>query len=201
VRRREFLKQTSWPRAALPAFSTLVDSTGTLDRRGAPQRILIIGAGLAGLSAAYELTRAGHDVTILDARMRPGGRVHTLRDPFADGLHAEAGAARIPDHHDVHLTNRIRYGAPVIRIERITFALEQADKIYPGTRENFEGGVPICWDEDEWARGASAFYRPGQFSSLPPHVARPEGRVYLRANTRRCGSMDGCRVRSNPAIA
>src|SRR5207244_10333836 len=69
----------------------------------APKKILIIGAGMAGLSAGYELSQAGHDVTILEARMRPGGRVHTLREPFSDGLYAEAGAARIPDNHEFTL--------------------------------------------------------------------------------------------------
>ena len=51
-----------------------------------------MGAGIAGLIAAFELMKAGHDVTVLEARMRPGGRVHTLRDEFSDGLYAEAGA-------------------------------------------------------------------------------------------------------------
>jgi monoamine oxidase len=51
------------------------------------------------LAAGYELVQAGHDVTILEARMRPGGRVLTIRDPFADGLFAEAGATRIPDNN------------------------------------------------------------------------------------------------------
>lgn len=60
----------------------------------------MVGAGLAGLSAAYELTRAGHDVAILEARTRPGARVLTLRAPFSDGLYDEAGAAYIPDSHD-----------------------------------------------------------------------------------------------------
>ena len=57
------------------------------------------GAGLAGLSAAYELMQAGHDVTVLEARDRPGGRVLTLRDPFSDGLYAEAGAETFSDKH------------------------------------------------------------------------------------------------------
>jgi monoamine oxidase len=419
-----------------------------------PQKIIVIGAGLAGLSAAYELTKAGHDVTVLEARNRPGGRVHTLRDPFAEGLYAEAGATRIPDHHhftlnyaelfglaldpfqptglpsvyyvrgqrltvtsrqtvawpyqltpderalgvngmrqkyiwsmlselgdvtDPHwplpeiiekydqmnrsdfwrgrgasseavallslggvddradtwstlfmlrnqalqqklnqyykirggtdllpeafanrLSAKILYAAPVVRIEhdphgvkaifrrasshhamagdylicavpfsvqknievapafslekqraieqlpylsaskiflqsrkrfwvddglsgfattdlpigqvwdmtykqpgtrgilqafpislhsrrvtgmseteRIDFALDQVEKIYPGMRKNFEGGVTKCWDEDEWARGASAYYKPGQFASLLPYVARPEGRIHF----------------------
>src|SRR5215210_3126132 len=101
MQRRDFLRQTAFAAAALsaPAFNTLASGQGILERRGAPKKVIIIGAGLAGLSAAYQLTQAGHDVTILEAQTRPGGRVHTLRDAFADGLYAEAGAARIPDHH------------------------------------------------------------------------------------------------------
>ncbi|MCA1553052.1 MAG: NAD(P)/FAD-dependent oxidoreductase, partial [Chloroflexi bacterium] len=63
------------------------------------KKILVMGAGMAGLSAAYELNRAGHDVTILEARHRVGGRVYTLREPFSHGLYAEAGAMRIPKVH------------------------------------------------------------------------------------------------------
>ncbi len=66
-------------------------------------RIIIVGAGLAGLAAAHELTRAGHQVTVLEARTRPGGRVYTLREPFSDGLYADAGAARIQDTHQYTL--------------------------------------------------------------------------------------------------
>ena len=58
-----------------------------------PKNILVLGAGLAGLGAAWELRKAGHKVTVLEARDRPGGRVSTIREPFADGLYAEEGAA------------------------------------------------------------------------------------------------------------
>jgi monoamine oxidase len=456
MKRRDFLKQTALVAAALsaPPSSAFAFAQGALERRGTPKKVVIIGAGLAGLSAGYELTKAGHDVTILEARTRPGGRVHTLRDPFAEGLYAEAGAARIPNHHhftlkyaalfgltldpfqptelpsvyyvrgrrlkvtpgqDVEwpyeltpeerrlglsgmrqkyiwsmlsevgdvtdpswpppdalkkydqmnrsdfwrsrgaspgaialmslggvddrvetwsalfmlrnqalnlkltqyfkirggtdllpnafaarLAEKIHYAAPVVRMEqdaqgvkavllhagsyqtmagdhlicavpftvqknievsptfslekqraieqlpylsvskiflqtkkrfwvseglngfattdlpigqvwdatykqpgergilqafpislhsrrvtgmpeneRIGFTLDQVETIYPGTRENFEGGVSKCWDEDEWARGGTAYYKPGQFSSLLPHVARPEGRIHF----------------------
>jgi monoamine oxidase len=56
------------------------------------QRVIIIGAGLSGLVSAMELKSAGHEVVILEGRRRPGGRVYTLRNPFSDDLHAEAGA-------------------------------------------------------------------------------------------------------------
>jgi monoamine oxidase len=67
---------------------------------GSAPRVVIVGAGLAGLTAAIDLTDAGSDVVVLEARDRVGGRVHTLYDPFTPGLHAEAGGESIDDNHD-----------------------------------------------------------------------------------------------------
>jgi len=98
MNRRTFIKRSAvaLSGAALSRFDFVTVSA-------APQKIIIIGAGMAGLVAGYELSQAGHDITILEARTRPGGRVYTLREPFSDGLYAEAGAARIPDNHDLTL--------------------------------------------------------------------------------------------------
>lgn len=60
---------------------------------------IVIGAGLAGLSATKELERAGWQVTVLEASDRVGGRVHTLHAPFKGGQFTEIGATRIPTHH------------------------------------------------------------------------------------------------------
>ena len=79
------------------------ESPGTLLGSQSPKKVIIIGAGLSGLVAGYELTRAGHDVMILESRNRVGGRVLTVRSPFSDGHFAEAGAARIPPDHDLTL--------------------------------------------------------------------------------------------------
>ena len=68
--------------------------------RASGPRVVIVGAGLAGLTAALDLTDAGWDVIVLEARDRVGGRVHTLYDPFSPGLHAEAGGESIDDNHD-----------------------------------------------------------------------------------------------------
>lgn len=81
---------------------------------GRGRRVVILGAGMAGLSAATELDRAGFDCVILEAASRPGGRVLTLRrgDAFREthdareqrcafdaGLYFDAGASRIPHNH------------------------------------------------------------------------------------------------------
>ena len=60
--------------------------------------VTVIGAGLAGLSAAYDLHRAGWKVTVLEARDRVGGRVHTVRS-FSNGLAAEGGGEFVEESH------------------------------------------------------------------------------------------------------
>jgi len=97
--------------ASVPAYA----GPPELPRRsGAGPRVLILGAGIAGLVAAYELRAAGYAVEVLEARARPGGRVFTLRrgavideldsrqevrwDDDPD-LYVDAGAARLPQHH------------------------------------------------------------------------------------------------------
>ncbi len=74
-------------------------SAGAAYAAGPAKRVIVAGAGLAGLSAAYELEQAGHQVTILEAQTRAGGRVQTLREPFSDGLYGECRAVRISDQH------------------------------------------------------------------------------------------------------
>jgi len=108
--RREFIQNSMLLAAGMVVFSCedsdaelKSDSPGMLSGNRTPKRIVIVGAGLSGLVAGYELTRAGHEVTILEARNRVGGRVLTLREPFSDGHFAEAGAARIPPDHNLTL--------------------------------------------------------------------------------------------------
>ena len=88
ITRRRFLNSAALALAALPLA------------RGAPaparpQRVAVVGAGLAGLVAAYELMRSGHTVTVLEARTRPGGRIRTRANAFGDGLYVEEGALEI----------------------------------------------------------------------------------------------------------
>ena len=81
------------------------------DPKGAS--VLILGAGLAGMTAALELRKAGYNVQVLEYNARPGGRNWTLRGgdrfvelggftqscEFDDGLYINPGPWRIPYHH------------------------------------------------------------------------------------------------------
>ncbi|MFC4494578.1 flavin monoamine oxidase family protein [Streptomyces ovatisporus] len=62
--------------------------------------VVVVGAGLAGLGAAYELIKQGTRVTVLEASGHPGGRTRTIRAPFSDGLRSEAGAMTVTNQCD-----------------------------------------------------------------------------------------------------
>jgi len=58
----------------------------------APRKVIVAGAGIGGLSCAWELVRRGHEVVVLEASGRTGGHVFTFREGLDDGLYADAGA-------------------------------------------------------------------------------------------------------------
>ena len=65
---------------------------------------------MSGLVAAYELSQVGHTVIVIEARSRVGGRILTLRDRFSEGHFVEAGAARIPNNHNLTLAYVRHFG-------------------------------------------------------------------------------------------
>jgi monoamine oxidase len=100
VDRRRFIKEMGMSAAALALMPHLAraEKRGGIRPAGPPRNIVILGGGLAGLAAGYELKKAGHKVTILEARKQAGGRVRTIRE-FSGNLYAEAGPVSFPQDH------------------------------------------------------------------------------------------------------
>jgi monoamine oxidase len=91
-------------------------------------KVIVAGAGLAGLMAARELERRGAEVTVIEARDRVGGRVHTMRTGFAGGQHAEAGADLIEAEQGCVLDLARELDLQAVRILRRGWGFYGVDK-------------------------------------------------------------------------
>ena len=144
--------------AANPGIDALGIIRGGLPATtGKRQRVVVVGAGMAGLVAAYELVRAGHDVVVLEAQGRVGGRVLTLREPFAPGLHAEAGAMRIPRSHALTLAYIEKFGlatCPFTMGNPLAYWVFQGQKVR--AKEGEAHPDPLGFPVAESERGRSA---------------------------------------------
>jgi len=114
------------------------------------RRVVILGAGIAGLVCAFELVRAGYTVEILEASYRPGGRVLTLRSgdvvdeignrqvcrfDAAPHLYFNAGASRIPTTHSLILGYCKELGIALeTHVNANTAAWVQYDNLLDGQR-------------------------------------------------------------------
>jgi monoamine oxidase len=91
------------------------------------KKIVVLGSGVAGLTTAYELSKAGYDVTVLEARDRVGGRSYTARKgthltelggesqtcAFDEGHYINPGPWRIPYHHRAYLHYAKTFNVPL----------------------------------------------------------------------------------------
>src|SRR5262245_604519 len=94
--RRGLLRTAGAGALALTAVGRL---TPAARAAGAP-RIVVVGAGLAGLTCAYRLKQAGYTAQIYEASDRLGGRCWTIRDAFVDGQIGEHGGELIDQGHN-----------------------------------------------------------------------------------------------------
>lgn len=110
--RRQFLQGSLALGAAL-----LLSGPRALARAPAPngKSAIVIGAGFAGLAAAYELKSAGYDVMVLEARDRVSGRVVTFRN-FIPGRWVEGGGELIGGNHPIWLAYAERFGLDMLEM-------------------------------------------------------------------------------------
>lgn len=118
------------------------------DNVGNGRQVVILGAGIAGLVSAFEMSKLGYTCTILEATERVGGRVRTIRNgdridevdssqvclfEAQDELYFNAGAARIPHHHELILGYCREFGIPLETfINENTAARFQSDSAFQG---------------------------------------------------------------------
>jgi monoamine oxidase len=104
IKRRTFIKNTLITGAAAALAPSILQAKGTASlhterpvyrKTAAGKKVIVAGAGITGLCCAYELMKAGHEVTVLEAAGRYGGHVFTGRDGLSDGLYADFGADHI----------------------------------------------------------------------------------------------------------
>jgi len=93
--RREFIRTISTATAGVALSPSLFGAT----RDATSARVVVIGAGLAGLTCAYRLNRSGIIATVYEANTRLGGRCWTRRGDFAQGQIAEHGGELIDQGH------------------------------------------------------------------------------------------------------
>lgn len=110
--RREMLKGTLAAGAGL-----LMSRSATRAAQPAEgaKRVIVIGAGMAGVSAAYELQSVGYEVTVVEARIRLGGRVHSL-DRFIKDKTVEAGGEMIGLNHPTWAAYAEQFGLHLLPI-------------------------------------------------------------------------------------
>ena len=94
LKRREFLIQSS---AVIAGSALIPQMTWAKNKDASP--VVIIGAGAAGLAAAYQLQKAGKKFVIYEASARIGGRIYTEKNINEDGQFCERGAELVDTPH------------------------------------------------------------------------------------------------------
>ena len=168
------------------------------DSKGAS--VLILGAGLAGMTAALELRKAGYKVQILEFNNRPGGRNWTLRGgdsftelggfsqtcEFEQGLYFNPGPWRIPYHHRAILDYCKRLGVtlePFIQLNHN--ALLHATKAFRGVpqrirdiKTDFQGQI------------SELLAKAAQQGKLDEAVSKEDREILMQA-LKSWGALDG----------
>ncbi|TMC73630.1 MAG: FAD-dependent oxidoreductase [Chloroflexi bacterium] len=129
-------------------------------------KVLVVGAGLSGLVAATEIQAAGHDVVVVEARNRVGGRVFTLREGFAGGQFADIGA-EIIYHGQQNIADLCQKNGVELS-DRFSLGTEVPDLIFGGQRLDRAAAAEVVNE----LRAAIRHTRPGHFESVAQWLRR-----------------------------
>lgn len=191
ISRRYFLQQLTMGAGALGTGLILPGSlsaqSSITEKTKNPKNVLVLGAGLSGLAAAWELNEAGHNVTLLEARSQPGGRVRTLRDPFAGDLYAEAGAAAFYETY----TQANRY-IDALGLKRVDVTQPYAN-LFHVKGKHLSIGSDVDWPydlrEEEQGLGPKGLLKKYLFDPLPDEISNPDS-----WNSSSLSSLDGVSI-------
>jgi monoamine oxidase len=134
----------------LPIPPTQASTLRLPENSGKGKTVVILGAGIAGMVAAWELSKAGYSCVILEARGRAGGRNWTIRNgtrvemtdgtsqtcTFDESLYFNPGPARLPSQHVTMLGYCREFGVPLeVEVNTSRSSLMQSDSL--------NGGKPV----------------------------------------------------------
>jgi monoamine oxidase len=149
-----------------------------------PRSVIVVGAGLAGLAVAHELAARDCEVTVLEASDRPGGRAYTLREPFADGLHAEAGAMTLTPHchYAMHYLRELGVETETADLFDTTFSYFARGRFFtPDPESVAEAGLGLHpHEKDLGVGGMIERYVSAVADSLQPDLSAPDWAVTQR---------------------
>lgn len=146
--RREMLAASLAAGAGLLLSSRMGSAEEKAEEKNA-RRVIVIGAGFAGLAAAYELASAGCAVTVIEARNRTGGRVLSFSD-FIKGRNVEGGAELIGSNHPAWVAYAKKFSLEFLEVTEDEEA--EAPIVLDGKRLSAKASAEL-WEEMEANHG------------------------------------------------
>jgi monoamine oxidase len=130
-------------------------------KAGGPAKKVIVVGWTCWTFSGFELTQAGHDVTILEAQTRAGGRACSIRQPFSDSLYAEAGATSIAETNDLTIKYARLFG---LQLDSWDAPSELQDILYIRGRRvrrtrGIEPDLPFDLPKDEKKLGRAGLFK------------------------------------------
>ena len=141
ITRRDMIQRSLGAAAALLLSDRFMELPGA-----AAGRVIVIGGGFSGLAAAYELSKAGYDVTVAEARNRVGGRVISFSD-FVVGKSVEGGGELIGSNHPAWVGYAKQFG---LKFLDVTEEDLEAPIVLNGKRLSSDDSEKL-WEEMEKA--------------------------------------------------